>query len=158
MASMPCGSIQAQNDLNSFGPFEFLKLDNMPQTELEFFNNLVELEKPITALSFDDNLYLLNVISNTWRSLDCTIKFRLEDDFPYDYRQYDYNRLFYFDFSLDYNIKGLNASIGIENLLGFNDATFDIEPVLENRVGVYDEIIFSHESNAIIKLAIAYTF
>jgi hypothetical protein len=82
----------------------------------------------------------------------------LEDDLPYENMQYDYNGFFYFDFSFDYKIKAFNVSIGIENLLGINDKTFDIEPVLENRIGVYDKIIFSHESNALIKLAIAYNF
>jgi hypothetical protein len=158
MASMPCGSLLAQSEIISFGPFELLKMDNMPQTDFEFFNYPVEQEKSFIALGFDDNLYNLNVISNAWKSLDCSIKFRLEDDLPYENMQYDYNGFFYFDFSFDYKIKAFNVSIGIENLLGINDKTFDIEPVLENRIGVYDEIIFSHESNTMIKLAIAYNF
>lgn len=158
MTSMPCGFIQAQSEIISFSPFELLKLDSMPQTEFEFFNNPVEQEKPIMVFSFDDNLYSLNVISNAWKSFGCAIKFRLEEELPYENELYDYNGFFYFDFNLNYNIKAFNVSIGIENLLRFRDKTFDIEPVLENRIGVYDEIIFSHESNAIIKLAIAYNF
>lgn len=158
MTSMSCGSIQAQSEIISFGPFEILKLDSMPQTEFEFFNNPFEQEKPITAFSFDDNLYNLNVISNAWKSFGCAIKFRLEEELPYENELYDYHGFFYFDFNLNYKIKAFNVSIGIENLLGFKDKTFDIEPVLENRIGVYNEIIFSHESNAIIKLAIAYNF
>jgi hypothetical protein len=155
---MLCGSILAQSEIISFGPFEFHKLDNMPQTEFEFFNNPVEQDKPISAFSFDDNLYSLNVISNAWKSFGCAIKFRLEEELPYENRQYDYNGFFYFDFSLNYKIKAFNVSIGIENLLGLKNTTFNIEPVLEQKIGVYDEIIFSHESNFLVKTSIAFNF
>lgn len=158
MTTMLCGSMLAQSEIISFGPVEFLKLDNIPQTEFEVFNNPVEQDKPISVFSFDDNLYCLNVISNAWKSFGFAIKFRLEEELPYENELYDYNGFFYFDFNLNYKIKAFNVSIGMENLLGINDNDFDIEPVLENRVGVYDEIIFSHESNAIIKLSIAYNF
>jgi len=130
----------------------------MPQTEFEFFNNSVEQGKQINAFSFDENLYNFNLILNTWKSFGFAIKFRLEEELPYENGLYDYQGFFYFDFNLNYEIKAFNVSIGIENLFGINDKDFDIEPVLENRIGVYDEIIFSHESNAIIKLSIAYNF
>jgi hypothetical protein len=46
----------------------------------------------------------------------------------------------------------------IENLLGFNNKNFAIEPDLEKGIGSMENILFTHEADFLVSARIAYNF
>ena len=71
---------------------------------------------------------------------------------------YDYGGFYYLDFSCTYSIGGFNLSLTLENLLHLNSEDFSIDPNLEMVNGNIDTFYLSHESEALVALAIAFNF
>lgn len=120
---------------------------------------LTEFNK-ISFFNFNNNevTYQINVASGTIEKFNYNFSFRLEDDVTSKATYVLLNDIAFFDFRFAYILGAIQIGCFIENLLGFNNNEFAIEPNLERLFGIADSIYFTHEANFLIGTSITYNF
>ena len=103
-----------------------------------------------------EDLFQVNIITSKNKAFSCKLNFRMEDELVSNEAYNLLTEVTFFDFHLNHQLGPFNLSMTIENLLGFNDAGFAIEPMIDQ--GVINEVYFSHEANFLISTSISYTF
>ncbi len=82
----------------------------------------------------------------------------MEDiEIPYENGNYLISDAYYIDVSWGMTIKKLTFQFSIENLFGFNNQDYSIDPFLVGEEDVAETIQFSHETNFQFSVSIAYS-
>ena len=108
--------------------------------------------------SVEDYSYQFNVSSFEIARISCSINVRLEDELTSEETYKLFEQVSFFDVSLAYTLNAFEFSMGIENLLGFNNNNFAIEPNLEQGNSNMENILFTHEADFLVSARIAYNF
>lgn len=116
----------------------------------------VELGK-VSFFNVNEITYQANMISIDSGAFSSNLSFRLEDELVSDKTYVLMQDITFFDVQLNFALGALQLGFFIENLLGFNNSDFAIEPVLDRDSGV-DMVYFSHEANFLIGASIVYNF
>jgi len=155
---LPIISVQTQNfsrDVEAHWLLDF-NLFEIPASHVFEMPN--QTPKSLRTFNFSDTSYVLNLFSMESKLFNFGLKFRLEDELPYENNAYVYPGFFYFDFELNYSFKAFDFSIGLENLLGFNNDEVSIQPELVRQTQAYNEVIFVYDSAYLISACLTYNF
>ena len=150
--------VQAQEVSNTSEIQRLLDANPNDKSVPIIFNNSIESEKSFRTLNLSDDWYNLNLFSMESELFNFHLKFRLEDELPYENNAYTYIGFFYFDLKLNYSIKAFNFSFGLENLLGLNNPDVSIQPELVGGNGIYNEVIFAYDSAYLINAGVSFNF
>ncbi len=131
---------------------ETSKVDFNFNTETETNTNTLSL------LTIGSNAFTVQVFNYTINDVSFGINIRLEEELPYEANSYDYTGFSYLDFSCSYVIGNFNIGVSVENLLNLNSQAFSIDPNLETANGITSAFYLSHESDALVALAVTYNF
>ena len=120
--------------------------------------NVLQGEKEIGIVLFSFNeLYTLNFFAHTINKLSYNFGYRVDEGLSYKSDYKTLKEVSFFDFNINYNLGAIDFSLSVFNVLNFNNATYDIEPVLE-RTNNLETVIFSHEPVFSVVTSIAYNF
>lgn len=124
-----------------------------------FESNEIAPSSTITFLNtFEDYSYQFNLVSVDKTQFSCAISLRVEDELTSEQRYLLFKEASFFDVNLTYTFAAFDINMTIENLLGFNNKNFAIEPNLEQGVGSMENILFTHEADFLVSARIAYNF
>ena len=127
------------------------------ETDNESYKFNVEISN-MSLASISDITYQANIITGEYRHFSCGVNFRLEDELSSEDIYILLNEVTFFDVQLNYNLGAFNISMTLENLLGFNNSEFAIEPNLDQGLKPIESVYFSHEANFLISTSISYNF
>lgn len=133
---------------NLFKDFKAFNLDHFTEkqhsTELSFFNS-------------NDELYSCKVVKLSIYNMSFGLNYRMEDEvLPYDNSGYLISEAYYFDLTCGITVKNTDFKFSIENLIGFNNQDFSIDPFLVGATAEAETINFSHEAIFLISVSITY--
>lgn len=112
----------------------------------------------ISVFNIQDVSYQYSLLSGAYKKWSCNFNFRLEDQLTSENTYVLLNDVSFFDVQFSYSLGAIQIGLFIENLLGFNNNQFSIEPNLERRFGVADTVFFTHEANFLIGSSFTYNF
>ena len=101
--------------------------------------------------------YLANIASMDSGIFSSSLNFRLEDELLSDETYVLLKDMTFLDVQFNVALGALQLGLFIENLLGFNNSDFAIEPVLDRDYGT-DMVYFTHEPNFLVGVSIVYNF
>ncbi len=133
----------------------------LAQPELENndeYDNKLNIEfGRISFLNVVEASYQTNIISVAGKQFSGIMNFRLEDELTNDETYVLLQDVTFLDIEFNYTLGDFQIGLFLENLLGFNDSGYAIEPVLDNENGV-DMVYFSHAPNSFVGMSITYNF
>ena len=106
----------------------------------------------------DDESYQVNVLSFNTAQFVCTFNVRVEDELTSETPYIWLKEVSFFDVNFTYTLKTFEFNMTLENLLGFNNNNFAIEPNLEEGIGNMQNILFTHEADFLVSARITYNF
>lgn len=106
----------------------------------------------------DDESYQVNMLSINMVQFACTFNVRVEDELTSETPYIWLKEVSFFDVNFTYSFKSFELNMTLENLLGFNNNNFAIEPNLEEGSGNMQNILFTHEADFLVSARIAYNF
>lgn len=134
---------------------------NTKLTSLNDVNFNYSKETIINQFSFlniGSDAFTIQVINYAISDFSISINTRVEEELPYEIDTYDYEGFYYLDIGCSYNFGNFNFDLTLENILNFNSKDFSIDPNLETSNGIINAFYLSHETDALISLAVAYNF
>ena len=126
----------------------------------ENFESTSLTSKPaITFMNtLDDYSYQFNLTSIDMAPFLIAINVRIEDELTSEDKYQLLKQVSFFDVQLSYTFTKFEFQLTLENLLGFNNNNFAIEPNLERGIGTMENILFTHEADFLVSARIAYNF
>ncbi len=106
----------------------------------------------------EDDSYQFNVLSITKVQFSCTFNARVEDELSSEATYKWFKEVSFFDVKFTYTFKAFELNMTLENLLGFNNNNFAIEPNLEEGIGNIQNVLFTHEADFLVCARFAYNF
>lgn len=106
----------------------------------------------------DDASYQVNVLSFNTAQFAFTLNVRVEDELTSETPYIWLKEVSFFDVNFTYTFKAFEFNLTLENLLGFNNNNFAIEPNLEEGIGNMQNILFTHEADFLVSARLAYNF
>jgi hypothetical protein len=115
---------------------------------------------PLTSFfnATDYESYQVNVLSFNTAQLACTINVRVEDELTSKTSYIWFKEVSFFDVNFTYTFKAFKFNMTLENLLGFSNNNFAIEPNLEEGLGNMQNILFLHQADFLVSARIVYNF
>lgn len=131
--------------------------DMIPQTlDFDFKESTEDIK--LTAFQLGSDMYNLEVVRYALDQFSFGMNARLEEELPYERGSYDYTGFYYLDFGINYVVDNLSFGISIENFLNLNNDSFTIDPIIGISNGIVNRYYFSHETDALISMTLAYSF
>ena len=122
--------------------------------KLEFAND----EKEFVMCEVGNDVYTLNFLSHTIKNFSYGIAARLEDGLPLYGEMAFLRDVSFFDVRWNYELKHINFSLSVSNILNFRNSILELEPSLERQSLVAEEIYFNQEATSMIQASIQYRF
>ncbi len=156
---MPFIFINAQDSSGkSLSSIENINFIGNGHYNLQKFTKDIDLKESIDILEFSDDLCALSLFAQKFIPFNFRLDLRLEDELPYENHKYVYSEFYYLDFNLNYTVGAFDFTFLIENLLGWFNTDVSITPELAKRSGVYNEVLFSYDSDFLVSAGITLNF
>lgn len=136
---------------------------NVNGQHMQKINDKIESKNFIEGTTYTflepiEDLFQVNIVTLNYNQFSGVFNLRIEDELTSEDNYILLKEITFFDVQLNYKLGPILLFLNVNNLLGFNDNSFAIEPELEQGIGVVNNLIFSQESNFGIHTGIRYTF
>ncbi|MEZ4792479.1 MAG: hypothetical protein R2783_03135 [Gelidibacter sp.] len=112
----------------------------------------------VTAFAFNEVEYTLDLFCHKAQKFTYGISMRMEDGLPINKTMKFFRELSFVDIRWDYNLKDFNFSLLVSTLMNFSYSIIEIEPYLDRRSLVAEEVYFNHEPTSFVNLSVQYRF